>query len=151
VNERTRLVAVTHVSNSLGTINPIKEIVERAHKYGVPVLIDGAQAAPHMLAMYRIWTAISMRCPATRCLRPRQCVVYGKAAWLEQMNPFQGGGDMIKSVTFEKTIYAISQTNLKPARLRLHRKSVWRGHRLPEHIGREKAAAYEHELLVLCH
>jgi cysteine desulfurase/selenocysteine lyase len=107
LNERTRLVAVTHVSNALGTINPIKEIVERAHKYGVPVLVDGAQAAPHMPVDVQDLDCDFYALSGHKMFAPTGSgVVYGKAALLEQMNPFQGGGDMIKSVTFEKTIYA---------------------------------------------
>src|SRR6195256_2712566 len=107
LNERTRLVAVTHVSNSLGTINPIKEIIERAHKYGVPVLIDGAQAAPHMPVDVQDLDCDFYALSGHKMFAPTGSgVVYGRAALLEQMNPFQGGGDMIKSVTFEKTIYA---------------------------------------------
>src|SRR5215217_7317063 len=107
LNERTKLVAVMHVSNALGTINPIKEMIATAHKYGVPVLIDGAQAAPHMPidmqdldADFYVFSGHKMFAPTG------SGVVYGKLELLEKMNPFQGGGDMIKTVTFEKTTYA---------------------------------------------
>src|ERR671914_682499 len=107
LNERTKLVAVMHVSNALGTINPIKQMVAQAHKYGVPVLIDGAQAAPHMPvdvqdldADFYVFSGHKMFAPTG------SGIVYGKAELLEEMNPFQGGGDMIKHVTFEKTTYA---------------------------------------------
>lgn len=107
LNERTKLVAVTHVSNSLGTVNPVKEMIDQAHKYGVPVLIDGAQSAPHMLVDVQDLDCDFFAFSGHKMFAPTGSgVVYGKAALLEKMNPFQGGGDMIKSVTFEKTIYA---------------------------------------------
>ncbi|HEX3281208.1 MAG TPA: cysteine desulfurase [Pyrinomonadaceae bacterium] len=106
LNERTKLVAVTHVSNALGTINPVKQMIDQAHKYGVPVLIDGAQSAPHMLIDVQDLDCDFYTFSGHKMFAPTGSgVVYGKAALLETMNPFQGGGDMIKSVTFEKTIY----------------------------------------------
>src|SRR6266851_9148391 len=149
LNEKTRLVAVTHVSNSLGTINPIKEIVERAHKYGVPVLIDGAQAAPHMPVDVQDLDCDFYALSGHKMFAPTGSgVVYGKAAWLEQMNPFQGGGDMIKSVTFEKTIYA-DLPNKFEAGTPAIASQIGLGAAIDylNIIGREKAAAYEHELL----
>jgi cysteine desulfurase/selenocysteine lyase len=107
LNERTKLVGVVHVSNALGTINPVKQMIAQAHKYGVPVLVDGAQAAPHMPvdvqdldADFFVFSGHKMYAPTG------SGIVYGKAELLEKMNPFQGGGDMIKTVTFEKTVYA---------------------------------------------
>ncbi|MEO7970195.1 MAG: cysteine desulfurase [bacterium] len=106
LNERTKLVAVTHVSNALGTVNPIKGMIDQAHKYGVPVLIDGAQSAPHMLVDVQDLDCDFYAFSGHKMFAPTGSgVVYGKAALLQTMNPFQGGGDMIKSVTFEKTIY----------------------------------------------
>jgi cysteine desulfurase/selenocysteine lyase len=106
LNERTKFVAVTHVSNALGTVNPIKRMIDQAHKYGVPVLIDGAQGAPHMLIDVQDLDCDFYAFSGHKMFAPTGSgVVYGKAALLESMNPFQGGGDMIKSVTFEKTIY----------------------------------------------
>src|SRR5205809_2237992 len=107
LNERTRFVAVAHVSNALGTVNPAKEIIDRAHKYGVPVLIDGAQWVPHNSVDVQDLDCDFYAFSGHKMFAPTGSgVVYGKAALLEKMNPFQGGGDMIKSVTFEKTIYA---------------------------------------------
>src|SRR5260370_4265911 len=150
LNERTKLVAVTHVSNSLGTINPIKEIIERAHKYGVPVVIDGAQAAPHMPVDVQDLDCDFYALSGHKMFATTGSgVVYGKAAWLEQMNPFQGGGDMIKSVTFEKTIYA-DLPNKFEAGTPAIASQIGLGAAIDylSIIGREKAAAYEHELLV---
>src|SRR5215813_2833340 len=107
LNDRTKLVAVTHMSNALGTINPIKTIIDEAHKYGVPVLIDGAQLAPHMPIDVQEFDCDFYTFSGHKMFAPTGSgVIYGKQALLEKMNPFQGGGDMIKSVTFEKTIYA---------------------------------------------
>ena len=107
LNERTRFVAITHVSNSLGTINPVKQMIDQAHKYGVPVLIDGAQSAPHMPVDVQDLDCDFFAFSGHKMFAPTGSgVIYGKADLLERMNPFQGGGDMIKSVTFEKTTYA---------------------------------------------
>src|SRR2546423_5957319 len=107
LNDKTRFVAVAHVSNALGTVNPVKEIIERAHKYGVPVLIDGAQMAPHMPVDVQDLDCDFYAFSGHKMYAPTGSgIVYGKLELLEQMNPFQGGGDMIKTVTFEQTIYA---------------------------------------------
>ena len=107
LNERTKLVGVVHVSNALGTINPIKEIVARAHKQGVPVLVDGAQGAPHLQVDVQDLDCDFYILSGHKMFAPTGSgVVYGKREWLEKMNPFIGGGSMIRSVTFEKTTYA---------------------------------------------
>ncbi|MGB8509027.1 MAG: cysteine desulfurase [Pyrinomonadaceae bacterium] len=107
LNERTKLVAVGHVSNALGTVNPIKEITARAHKLGVPVLVDGAQGAPHLAVDVQDLDCDFYVISGHKMFAPTGSgVVYGKAEWLEQMNPFIGGGSMIRTVTFEKTTYA---------------------------------------------
>jgi cysteine desulfurase/selenocysteine lyase len=149
LNDKTKLVAIAHVSNALGTVNPVKQMIDSAHKYGVPVLIDGAQWVPHvrvdvqdMDCDFYVFSGHKMFAPTG------SGVVYGKQHLLEKMNPFQGGGDMIKSVTFEKTLYAdlpnkfeagtpaiASQIGLGAAIDYLHI------------IGQEKAASYEHDLL----
>jgi cysteine desulfurase/selenocysteine lyase len=105
-NERTKFVGVMHVSNALGTINPVKQMIAFAHARGVPVLVDGAQAAPHLQV-----DAQDLDCDFYAFSGHKLCgptgigVLYGKAALLEKMQPFKGGGDMIMSVTFEKTTY----------------------------------------------
>src|SRR5437660_4259785 len=104
---RTKLVALAHVSNSLGTINPIREVTARAHARGVPVLVDGAQAAPHMPIDVRELDCDFYTVSGHKMFGPTGIgVLYGKAARLEAMPPYQGGGDMIKSVTFAKTTFA---------------------------------------------
>ncbi len=108
LNERTRFVSVVHVSNALGTINPVKQIIEMAHDQGVPVLIDGAQAAPHLPVDVRQLDCDFYVFSGHKLFGPTGIgVLYGKAHLLEAMPPYQGGGDMILSVTFEKTLYNV--------------------------------------------
>jgi cysteine desulfurase/selenocysteine lyase len=105
-NERTRFVGVMHVSNALGTINPVKQMIEFAHSRGVPVLIDGAQAAPHMKVDVQDLDCDFYAFSGHKLCGPTGIgILYGKAELLERMQPFKGGGDMILSVTFEKTVY----------------------------------------------
>ena len=107
LTDRTRIVAVAHVSNSLGTINPIADIVRLAHSRGVPVLVDGAQAAPHLRVDVQHLGADFYTVSGHKMFGPTGIgVLYGKAKLLEAMPPYHGGGDMIKSVTFAKTTYA---------------------------------------------
>jgi len=149
LNERTKLVSLIHVSNALGTINPVKEMIAQAHKYGVPVLIDGAQAAPHMPVDvqdldcdFYVFSGHKMYAPTG------SGIVYGKAELLEKMNPFQGGGDMIKTVTFEKTTYAELPNKLEAGTPAIA-SQIGLGAAIDylDSIGREQAAAYEAELL----
>ena len=106
LNPRTKLVAVTHVSNVLGTVNPVKEMIELAHAQGIPVLLDGAQGVPHMKVDVQ-----DLDCDFYAFSGHKMCgptgigVLYGKASWLDKMQPFEGGGSMILSVSFEKTTY----------------------------------------------
>jgi len=107
VGPRTKLIAVAHVSNSLGTINPIEEIVRHAHARGVPVLVDGAQAAPHAPIDVQALDADFYTVSGHKMFGPTGIgMLYGKAERLEAMPPYQGGGDMIRTVTFAKTTYA---------------------------------------------
>ena len=106
LSDRTRLVAVAHVSNSLGTINPVKEMIELAHERDVPVLLDGAQATPHMKVDVRELDCDFYAFSGHKVFGPTGVgVLYGKERLLDAMPPYQGGGDMIASVTFEKTTY----------------------------------------------
>lgn len=106
VNENTRLVAVGHISNALGTINPIKTIIERAHAVGAKVLIDGAQAVPHRYVDVNELDCDFYAFSGHKLFGPTGIgVLYGKQALLQEMPPWQGGGDMIKTVTLEKTTY----------------------------------------------
>ncbi|HEX2530860.1 MAG TPA: cysteine desulfurase [Burkholderiaceae bacterium] len=106
LNERTKLVAVTHLSNALGTIPPVRRIVELARAAGVPVLLDGAQAAPHLAVDMRALDCDFYVFSGHKLFGPTGIgVLYGKTALLDAMPPYQGGGDMIRTVTFEKTEY----------------------------------------------
>ena len=105
---RTRLVSVGHVSNALGTINPVREMIAAAHEKNIPVLVDGAQAAPHMKLDMQELDCDFYAFSGHKMFGPTGIgVLYGKAAWLEKMQPYKGGGDMILSVTFEKTVYNV--------------------------------------------
>jgi cysteine desulfurase/selenocysteine lyase len=105
-NARTRFVGVMHVSNALGTVNPVKEMIAFAHSRGVPVLVDGAQGAPHMAVDVQDLDCDFYAFSGHKLCGPTGIgVLYGKAELLERMQPFKGGGDMILSVTFEKTTY----------------------------------------------
>lgn len=106
LNNKTKLVAVTHVSNVLGTINPIQEIIQLAHNSNVPVLIDGAQAVPHIAIDVQQLDVDFYVFSAHKVYGPTGIgVLYGKEEWLNKMQPYQGGGEMIAKVTFEKTTY----------------------------------------------
>jgi cysteine desulfurase/selenocysteine lyase len=108
LNARTRLVALAHVSNALGTINPLAEMIDLAHRWNVPVVVDGAQAVPHMHVDVRALDADFYAFSGHKLFGPTGIgVLYGKENLLEAMPPFQGGGDMIRSVTFEKTEYNV--------------------------------------------
>ncbi len=107
LNERTKIVAIAHVSNSLGTVNPIKEMIATAHKFGVPVLVDAAQSVPHfpvdvqdLDADFFVFSGHKMFAPTA------SGIVYGKREWLDKLPPYQTGGGMIRTVSFEKTTYA---------------------------------------------
>ncbi|MER2512470.1 MAG: cysteine desulfurase [Nitrosomonas ureae] len=105
-NEHTKFVGLIHVSNALGTINPIKRMIDFAHRHEVPVLIDGAQAAPHIPIDVQALNCDFYAFSAHKLCGPTGVgILYGKAALLESMQPYKGGGDMIASVTFEETIY----------------------------------------------
>jgi cysteine desulfurase/selenocysteine lyase len=106
LNPRTKIVSVTHVSNALGTINPVEQIIERARRHGAAVIVDGAQAVPHMRVDVAALDCDFYVFSSHKMFGPTGVgVVYGKYDLLCEMPPYQGGGEMIKSVTFEKTIY----------------------------------------------
>jgi cysteine desulfurase / selenocysteine lyase len=108
LNERTRIVALTHVSNALGTVNPIREVVSLAHRRGVPVLVDGAQAVPHMAVDVQALDCDFYALSGHKMFGPTGIgTLYGKASVLDIMPPYQSGGDMISSVTFERTLYNV--------------------------------------------
>ena len=107
LSEKTKLVSVAHVSNVLGTVNPVKEIIRKAHERDIPVLIDGAQSAPHIAIDVQDMDCDFFAFSGHKMYGPTGIgVLYGKEEWLEKMPPYQGGGEMIGTVTFEKTTYA---------------------------------------------
>ncbi|MCC1483329.1 aminotransferase class V-fold PLP-dependent enzyme [Winogradskyella immobilis] len=107
LNTNTKLVFVNHVSNALGTINPIASIIEKAHAVGAAVLVDGAQSSPHIKADVQALDVDFYVCSAHKMCGPTGVgVLYGKEEWLNKLPPYQGGGEMIAEVTFEKTTYA---------------------------------------------
>lgn len=104
LSDRTKLVAVSHVSNALGTINPVAEMIDLAHRHGIPVLLDGAQAVPHMAVDVQALDCDFYTFSSHKLFGPTGVgVLYGRLALLESMPPYQGGGEMIRTVTFEKT------------------------------------------------
>ena len=149
LNERTRMVAVAHVSNSLGTVNPIKEMIATAHKFGVPVCVDAAQSVPHFPVDVQDLDADFYVFSGHKMFGPTGSgVVYGKREWLDKMPPYQTGGGMIRSVSFEKTTFAPI-----PEKFEAGTPAIAAGIGLGAAIDYinaidfEAAAAYEHELL----
>lgn len=148
-SDKTKLVSVTHVSNVLGTVNPVKEMIEEAHKHGVPVLIDGAQAVPHLKVDVQDLDAEFYVFSGHKIYGPTGIgVLYGKEEWLEKLPPYQGGGEMIQTVSFDKTVFQelpfkfeagtpdyIGSTALAEAL------------RYVDKLGLDAVAAYENELL----
>ena len=149
LNPRTRLVAVAHISNALGTINPVQEIIARAHQRDIPVLVDGAQAAPHLEVDVQALDCDFYAVTGHKLYGPTGVgILYGKADLLDAMPPYQGGGEMIQSVTFEKTTY-----NVLPNKFEAGTPNIAGGIGLGaavdyvNKIGRENIVAYENELL----
>jgi cysteine desulfurase/selenocysteine lyase len=106
ISKKTKFVSIVHISNSLGTINPVKEMIKVAHKHKIPVLVDGAQSVPHSQIDVRYLDCDFFAFSGHKVFGPTGIgVLYGKKEFLEKMPPYQGGGDMIKNVTFEKTTY----------------------------------------------
>ena len=146
---RTRLVAVTHVSNALGTINPIEEIVRLAHERGIPVLVDGAQAVAHMAVDMQAIGCDFYAFSGHKVFGPTGIgVLYGRASLLEAMPPYQGGGDMIRSVTFERTLYADTPQKFEAGTPNISGVvGLDAAIAYLSDIGLDRVAAYEHELL----
>lgn len=148
-SERTKLVAVTHVSNVLGTINPVKQLVQIAHKHDVPILIDGAQSVPHIAVNVQDLDADFYVFSGHKIYGPTGIgVLYGKEKWLDAMLPYQGGGEMIAQVSFEKTTF-----NELPYKFEagtpdfIGSTALAEAIRYVQNIGMEQIAAYETYLL----
>ncbi|MGR4838465.1 MULTISPECIES: cysteine desulfurase [unclassified Bacteroides] len=147
-SERTKIVGLAHVSNVLGTVNPVKEMIAFAHGQGVPVLIDGAQSVPHMPVDVRELDADFFVFSGHKVYGPTGVgVLYGKEEWLDKLPPYQGGGEMIQSVSFEKTTF-----NELPFKFEagtpdyIGTTGLARALDYVSLIGMDKIAAYEHEL-----
>lgn len=146
--ERTRIVSVAHVSNVLGTVNPVEEMIRYAHEQGVPVLVDGAQSVPHMPVDVQALDADFYVFSGHKVYGPTGVgVLYGKEAWLDRLPPYQGGGEMIQTVSFEKTTF-----NELPFKFEagtpdfVGTTGLARALEYVSAIGMDKIAAYEHEL-----
>ncbi|MBR4846408.1 MAG: cysteine desulfurase [Bacteroidaceae bacterium] len=146
--ERTKLVSVTHVSNVLGTVNPIKQLIEMAHEHGVPVLVDGAQGVPHATVDVQALDADFYAFSGHKVYGPTGIgVLYGKENWLDRLPPYQGGGEMIQTVTFEKTTF-----NELPFKFEagtpdyIATTSLARALDYVTTLGMENIAAHEHDL-----
>ena len=107
LNEKTKIVALNHISNALGTLNPVKYIIDKAHEFGAAVLIDGAQAVPHLKPDVQLLNCDFYVFSGHKICGPTGVgILYGKEDWLNKISPYMGGGEMIKEVTFAKTTYA---------------------------------------------
>ncbi len=152
LNDHTKIVSVAHVSNVLGTINPVAEIIRIAHAKNVPVLVDGAQAVPHIPVNVVELDADFYVFSGHKIYGPTGIgALYGKSEWLNAIPPYQGGGEMIATVTFEKTTY-----NELPFKFEagtpdyIGSTALAEALRYVQNIGLDKIAAYEHELLIYC-
>lgn len=147
-SSRTRIVSVAHVSNVLGTVNPVKEIIKIAHAHGVPVLVDGAQSIPHLPVDVQDLDADFFVFSGHKVYGPTGIgVLYGKENWLDRLPPYQGGGEMIKNVSFEKTTF-----NELPFKFEagtpdyIGSTALAKALDYVSAIGMDNIAAYEHEL-----
>ena len=152
LNEKTKIVSIAHVSNVLGTINPVAEIIRIAHAKNVPVLVDGAQAVPHIPVNVVELDADFYVFSGHKIYGPTGIgALYGKSDWLNAIPPYQGGGEMIATVTFEKTTY-----NELPFKFEagtpdyIGSTALAEALRYVQNIGLDKIAAHEHELLTYC-
>ncbi|HJW09470.1 MAG TPA: cysteine desulfurase [Holophagaceae bacterium] len=150
ITDRTKLVGVVHVSNVLGTVNPVKEIIAKAHAKGVPVLVDGAQAVPHLAVDVQDLDADFYAFSGHKLSGPTGIgVLYGKLAHLEAMPPWHGGGNMIRSVSWEKTTYMAApgkfEAGTPPIAAAI---GVGAAIDYLTNLGLERIAAHEHDLLV---
>lgn len=149
---RTKLVSLTHVSNVLGTVNPVKEVIRFAHSQGVPVLVDGAQSTPHLKIDVQDLDCDFLVFSGHKIYGPTGVgVLYGKREWLDKMPPYQGGGEMIKTVSFEGTTF-----NELPYKFEagtpdfISTVAFATALDYVEQVGMDQIAAYEHELLEYC-
>lgn len=149
LSSKTKIVSVNHISNSLGTINPIEHIIKKAHEVGAAVMIDGAQAAPHLKIDVQALDADFYAFSGHKACGPTGSgILYGKEEWLNKLPPYQGGGEMIKEVSFEKTTYADLPYKFEAGTPNIEAGIVL-GTAIDylNSVGLDNIAAYEHELL----
>ena len=150
LSDKTKIVAVNHISNALGTINPIEYMIEKAHQFGAAILIDGAQAVPHLKPDVQALNCDFYVFSGHKICGPTGVgILYGKEAWLHKLPPYQGGGEMIATVSFEKTTYADLPHKFEAGTPNIEGGIVL-GTAIDylNEIGFDNIAAYEHELLV---
>lgn len=150
--ERTKIVSIAHVSNVLGTVNPVDEIIRIAHSHDVPVLVDGAQSAPHFKVDVRSMDCDFFVFSGHKMYGPTGIgVLYGKEEWLERLPPYQGGGEMIESVSFEKTVFERLPFKFEagtPDYIATH--GLAKAIEYMERIGLDNISAHERELTTYC-
>jgi len=150
LNKKTKLVCLNHVSNALGTINPVEEVIRIAHQKNIPVLVDGAQAIQHLKVDVQALDADFYAFSGHKIYGPTGIgVLYGKSKWLEAMPPYKGGGDMVKKVSFEKTTYADLPLKFEAGTANyIDAIALGEAINYIDQIGLEQIASYEHELLL---
>lgn len=152
LNDKTKIVSIAHVSNVLGTVNPVERIISISHSHGVPVMIDGAQSAPHFKVDVRAMDCDFFVFSGHKMYGPTGVgVLYGKEEWLEKLPPYQGGGEMIESVSYDKTVFGSLPFKFEagtPDYVATHGLATAIGYM--EHIGLENIAAHEQMLTRYC-
>ncbi len=152
LNDKTKIVSLAHVSNVLGTVNPVERMISISHSHGVPVMIDGAQSAPHFKVDVRAMDCDFFVFSGHKMYGPTGVgVLYGKEEWLEKLPPYQGGGEMIESVSFDKTVFGSLPFKFEagtPDYVATHGLATAIGYM--EHIGLENIAAHEQMLTRYC-
>lgn len=152
ITEKTKLISIAHVSNVLGTVNPVEEIIKTAHAHGVPVLVDGAQSAPHLKVDVTALDCDFYAFSGHKMYGPTGVgVLYGKEEWLDRLPPYQGGGEMIDRVSFDHTTFAQLPYKFEagtPDYVATHGLATAIDYM--EHIGMEKITTYERELTSYC-
>ncbi|GAY27571.1 cysteine desulfurase [Prevotella sp. MGM1] len=152
LNDKTKIVSLAHVSNVLGTVNPVERIISISHSHGVPVMIDGAQSTPHFKVDVRAMDCDFFVFSGHKMYGPTGVgVLYGKEEWLEKLPPYQGGGEMIESVSFDKTVFGSLPFKFEagtPDYVATHGLATAIGYM--EHIGLENIAAHEQMLTRYC-
>ena len=151
-SDRTKIVSVAHVSNTLGTVNPVKDIVRIAHEHGVPVMVDGAQSTPHFKVDVQDLDCDFFAFSGHKIYGPTGVgVLYGKEEWLDRLPPYQGGGEMIESVSFERTVFERLPFKFEagtPDYVATH--GLATAHNYVSALGMDNIAAHERELTAYC-